>query len=100
MTTALSNVPCTLRPATVASLLLVAVSIPATALGDDERRGRRGPPPEALEACAAQVEGDACSFEGRRGEELQGVCVVPRDGELACRPEGAPPRRQRPEEEA
>lgn len=84
----------------VATLLIAAFSTTLAEEGDDERRGRRGPPPQALEACAAQVEGDACTFEGRRGEDLQGVCVVPRDGELACRPEGPPPHRQRPADEA
>lgn len=89
-----------LQRTTVAALLVAAFSAPLTAVGDDEHRGRRGPPPEALEACAAHVEGDACTFEGRRGEDLQGVCFVPREGELACRPEGAPPPRQRSADEA
>lgn len=100
MTTALLTVRRTLLRAAVAGLLVAATSFPLAAAEGDERRGHRGPPPEALEACAAQIEGDACSFEGRRGESLQGVCFVPRDGELACRPEGAPPRRQRPADEA
>tara|TARA_R110002049_G_scaffold222206_9_gene393819 strand:- start:6785 stop:7069 length:285 start_codon:yes stop_codon:yes gene_type:complete len=52
---------------------------------------RRGPPPEALEACADQTEGAACSFTGRRGE-VSGSCIVlPSDDDaLACAPEGGP----------
>lgn len=59
--------------------------------------GRGGPPPEATEACANLSEGDACSFEGRRGETLEGECFMPPRGEevLACKPEGG--SRERPE---
>ena len=53
---------------------------------------QRGPPPEALEACADQTEGAACSFSGRRGD-VTGSCMVSPKGEdeLACAPEGGPP---------
>ena len=56
--------------------------------GEDGKR--RGPPPEAIEACADKSEGDSCGFSGRRGEDLDGICFVPPDdqGELACKPEG------------
>ena len=59
-----------------------------------EGRGRpHGPPPEAIEACADLSEGDACSFTGRRDDEVKGTCIVlPRGDEgLVCAPEGGPP---------
>jgi hypothetical protein len=53
---------------------------------------RYGPPPEALEACSNSSEGDSCSFSGRRGDNVDGTCIVPRsDDGLACAPEGGPP---------
>ena len=46
---------------------------------DDQRhkRGRRGPPPGALEACADAAAGAECSFDGRRGN-VEGTCLEPR----------------------
>jgi len=57
-------------------------------------RGREGPPPEAIEACEGQSEGDACSFQTPHGE-LEGTCrTPPRQDTLACvpkdHPEGGP----------
>lgn len=75
-------------------MLLTAVAGTAFAQDDDggnsREQGRRGPPPEALEACSAAVSGDPCSFEGRRGETLDGTCEAPEDKPLACRPANAP----------
>ncbi|MEL7447867.1 MAG: hypothetical protein AAFN78_01580 [Pseudomonadota bacterium] len=86
-----------------ASVLLAALLVtgiahadPGSGQGEDSgnREGeRRGPPRVAVEACASAVQGDACSFEGRRGESLQGTCWAPQDKPLACKPEGAPPPR-------
>ena len=49
--------------------------------------GKRGAPPEAIEACSSLAEGSACEFEGRRGN-VSGTCVVPSQTEsaLACKP--------------
>lgn len=58
----------------------------------DGPNGRRGPPPEALEACAALQSGDACVVDTPDGE-LTGSCLAPpndEDAPLACVPEGAP----------
>lgn len=51
---------------------------------------RRGPPPEAYEACADLTSGDSCEMTGRRGDTLQGSCIVPKedDDTLVCAPEG------------
>jgi len=46
---------------------------------------RRGPPPEALEACASAGTGEQCSFEGRRGT-VTGTCENRRD-DMVCVPE-------------
>ncbi len=74
-----------------ALLILVLTSSAALAQDDSEDRrksDRRGPPEAALEACAAAVQGDTCSFEGRRGEAREGTCEAPEEKPLACRPEG------------
>ncbi|BDX04851.1 hypothetical protein [Planctobacterium marinum] len=54
---------------------------------------RKGPPPEAIEACANLQEGDAVTFETRRGDTLSGTCMMIND-QLAAVPEGhKPPER-------
>jgi hypothetical protein len=57
-----------------------------------ERGERRGPPPEAYEACADLTAGDSCEMTGRRGDSMQGSCIVPSEEEdtLVCAPEGGP----------
>ncbi|WP_439106132.1 hypothetical protein [Congregibacter sp.] len=69
--------------------------------GENRSQGkRRGPPPEALEACANLSEGEVCGFTGRHGD-MTGVCFAPpkEDAALACAPEGGPPKhRERGEE--
>jgi hypothetical protein len=52
----------------------------------DPRAERRGPPAEALAACAGASEGRSCRFQTPHGE-MQGECRVPR-GELLCVPAG------------
>ncbi|MEL7535919.1 MAG: hypothetical protein AAFZ58_07885 [Pseudomonadota bacterium] len=74
----------------LASTLLTTGAFAQDSDDPSERKHRR-PPPVALEACAAAVEGDSCAFEGRRGETLEGTCQAPQDKPLACRPDGAPP---------
>jgi hypothetical protein len=77
-----------------ATLFLVGA---AHAESDQEKKPRHehhGPPEVALEACSASVQGDPCSFEGRRGDTVEGTCEGPDDKPLACQPEGGPPRRQ------
>jgi len=61
-------------------------------------RGRRGPPPEAIEACAGAGEGQACTVDTPHGT-LDGTCQqVPDVDGLACVPNdhrGGPPRGER-----
>ena len=78
--------------------LLTAIAIGTTTHAQEQEgheRKHRGPPQVAVEACAAAVQGDTCSFEGRRGETLDGTCESPEDKPLACRPADAPPRLER-----
>lgn len=84
----------TLRSITLAAVLVsYLISCIANAENNQQSGKRRGPPPQAIEACADQTEGEACSFTGGRSEEVTGTCIVPRRGEesLVCAPEGGPP---------
>ncbi|WOJ97042.1 hypothetical protein R0137_00370 [Congregibacter brevis] len=84
-------------------IALAGISVNVAAQEDDsENRGqgkRRGPPPEALEACANLSEGEACAFTGRRGD-MTGICFAPpkEDAALACAPEGGPPKHRERDE--
>ena len=49
----------------------------------------RGPPAEAISACSGSSEGSTCSFQGMRGDMLNGTCRSYND-QLACAPEGMP----------
>ncbi len=87
----------------VAGLVALQLAVVAQSAGAeeecDERRGRRGPPAEAFEACAEAEEGASCSFYGRRDEALTGTCEF-RRVDFVCVPEGhgrrgGPPRESR-----
>ena len=80
--------------ALVATVLVASAAYAESEEKDESRREHRGPPEVALEACSNSVQGDPCSFEGRRGESLEGSCEAPSDKPLACRPEGAPPKQK------
>jgi hypothetical protein len=84
-----------IRKSVQAMLILVTCVITQAAYaqpGGDDRGGRRGPPPEAYEACADLAAGDSCEMSGRKGDTLQGSCIVPKDkeGTLVCAQEGNP----------
>lgn len=76
-----------------ATLFLVGAAYADSDQESEPRRDHRGPPEAALEACSTLVQGDPCSFEGRRGDALEGTCEAPDDKPLACRPEGGPPKK-------
>ena len=78
----------------IATLLLVGTAHAESDQENKERREHRGPPEVAMESCSSSVQGDPCSFEGRRGDTMEGTCEGVDDKPLACRPEGAPPKRQ------
>ena len=77
-----------------ASASTMTQGVAAAEEGSGEARGRRGhrrgPPQQAIDACADASAGDECSFENRRGDAMQGNCTERRRGGegLACRPEG------------
>jgi hypothetical protein len=51
---------------------------------------RRGPPPQAIEACKGKSSGAPCSFVGHNNNQRTGTCFSPNaDRSLACRPAGA-----------
>jgi 4-amino-4-deoxy-L-arabinose transferase-like glycosyltransferase len=52
---------------------------------------RNGPPQQALEACAGDTQGAACSFSLPNGNTIHGSCITPPNStDLACAPEGNP----------
>jgi len=54
--------------------------------GDDSGQHPGPPPPQAIDACVGQLEGEACSYEDS-GEEVEGFCR-PGPDHLVCAPEG------------
>lgn len=86
------------KTALIAGAALI-MSIPLANAEPGERDGaRRGPPPEAFEACVDKAEGNVCNFSGHRGE-ASGLCIIPPRGEetLVCAPEN---HRHHPDSEA
>jgi 4-amino-4-deoxy-L-arabinose transferase-like glycosyltransferase len=54
---------------------------------------RNGPPPQALDACANQTQGSACSFAQPNGNTINGSCITPPNTEsLACAPQAMIPQ--------
>jgi hypothetical protein len=84
--------------AVAAIFALFAVSCEASN-GPWERGERRGPPPEAVEACKGKSEGTAVEFTNRGGEKMKGTCRQ-MGGQLAAMPDnpggakGGPPQDQ------
>jgi hypothetical protein len=78
--------------------MALTIFLASTAVAEDtneKQHKRHGPPPVAIDACVAAIDGDQCSFDGRHGDTLSGQCATSREDVLACRPEGGPPRLQR-----
>jgi len=58
-------------------------------LPQGENPPARQPPQEALNACANQTEGSACSFTLPNGNSIDGACITPPNlNQLACAPQG------------
>ena len=81
------------------ALVLAAGALSLNLLARAERGGeRRGPPPEAFEACVGATVGDTCVVETPHGT-LEGTCrQARRSDDLVCVPNnhrrGGPPRGQ------
>ena len=97
----------TLLLALAAGLLSSATVLAQPAGGPGGQGGpggekRRGPPPEAVEACKGKAAGAVCNFVNREGVSLAGTCFAPppRPDDagksdaparpLACRPDRGP----------
>ncbi|MDY0250105.1 MAG: hypothetical protein RBR45_08665 [Pseudomonas sp.] len=76
------------------SIVMTTASCAATG-GRDKPKG---PPREAIQACADHSRGDACHFKGRRDDQVRGTCIVlsDKDRELVCAPKGGPRREGKP----
>ncbi|HBO68685.1 MAG TPA: hypothetical protein DD658_00385 [Deltaproteobacteria bacterium] len=73
-----------------AVILALAAMVPAAgiAFGGNWGGGRsKGPPQEAIDACAGMSEGDAVQFTSPRGDAVSGICRDIRGGMVAV-PEG------------
>lgn len=57
--------------------------------GGSQRGSRRGPPPEAIEACAGAGVDEACEFQAPHGT-VTGTCRSIQN-QVICAPEGGPP---------
>jgi hypothetical protein len=80
------------RFAMLMAVAAVLMSATAWAYSEDgergRRRGRRGPPEEAVTACEDKTEGEACAFTVPR-RDIEGTCEsMRRSEEVACVPEG------------
>ena len=76
------------------AVLLLTLALASAAHADGDRRGRRGPPAVAIDACESSAEGAACSFVGRHDNELTGTCETIREM-MVCVPEDFRERRGR-----
>jgi hypothetical protein len=52
-----------------------------------QMQGRRGPPPEALAACANAGQDGACTFVSPQGDTINGQCLLVPEGSMACVPQ-------------
>ena len=74
----------------VASLLTASILSTVSVAGE-----HRGPPAEAIAACASLSEGSFCQFVSRRGDEVLGSCRTHENTHpLACHPAHMPHHRR------
>ena len=78
-------------------LTLMLITGLAVANEKSHEKKRHGPPAEAIEACVDKAEGDQVSFEGRRGNTLEGTCKLMKEVLVAV-PEGHDKRRSKKRE--
>lgn len=77
------------------AVISITIILNAVSHAQDDRR--KGPPPEAKEACANKSEGDAVTFESRRGGAIDANCQLIED-ELVAVPENHRKNRDRKEQ--
>jgi hypothetical protein len=74
---------------------------PNAPVHQQEGKGPRRPPKEAMEACKEKTAGAACSFKNREGETMTGTCFTPDSSKpLGCKPTQGPQRPLGPQEDA
>jgi hypothetical protein len=82
------------RQAITVAMAIAAIAFSAGTFAEGHRQqgGKGKPPPEAISACEDLQLDDACGFSGRRGDTVEGQCVLPpeEDNVLVCAPEHGP----------
>ena len=75
------------------SFLSLFVVLFLSSINANAKPERRGPPSEAIDACANKTEKEACTFISHKGHNIEGNCIVPPRNEavLVCAPDGGPP---------
>lgn len=65
-----------LTTAVLTSIVLLAFMTSSAFATPQKGERRKGPPPEAIEACESLQEGDKVSFETPRGDTLEAQCLI------------------------
>lgn len=73
---------------TFASLFIIFISTQVVA----ENKKRRGPPPEAFEACEDKSEGDTVSITTPHGDTIDATCKLMKEQLVAVPERGRGPR--------
>ena len=73
---------------TFASLFIIFISTQVVA----ENKTRRGPPPEAFEACEDKSEGDTVSITTPHGDTIDATCKLMKEQLVAVPERGRGPR--------
>lgn len=73
---------------TFASLFIIFISTQVVA----ENKKRRGPPPEAFEACENKSEGDTVSITTPHGDTIDATCKLMKEQLVAVPERGRGPR--------
>ena len=72
-----------MRLAVTVGVMSVPTLVAAQSSPGDGDEHHHGPSPEAIAACKAKSDGDACEYDGAHGHET-GTCHKLRSGDLAC----------------
>jgi hypothetical protein len=80
--------------------LLAGACVLSTVSVAGSRGEHRGPPAEAIAACASLSEGSSCQFVSRRGDQITGSCRTHENTHpLACHPAHIPRHRRAQQED-
>lgn len=74
-----------MKPLILAFAVLTGAALLASAQSQTSQNPL--PPPEALKACFGKRSGEACSFQARNSEKVEGICFSPDPAKrMGCRP--------------